>query len=166
MPGLAAYRRRWGGRVWSWFSCPVLSSNAVALYSICGASGRKGGISKRLRAKADRGYHWQGARISPEDGGGREGQVCWRRMPPGVCWLRAAIKNLGFLLSRRCCACALLWSSAKRLSAASKRANQRRPARRVPRTSSSHHSKFEAENPRPEGVPQDHLGEVLCSCDC
>lgn len=57
-----------------------------------------GGISKRLRARADRGYDWQGASISPENGGGRAGKVGWRRMPPGVCWLRAAIKKLGVLL--------------------------------------------------------------------
>lgn len=158
-PGCVSEEMGWPGVELVLLSC--------ALLKCCRRKWPQGGISKRLRAKADRGYHWQGARISPEDGGGREGQVGWRRMPPGVCWLRAAIKNLGFLLSRRCyaCACALLWSSAKRLSAASKRANQRCPARRVPRTSSSHHSKFEAENPRPEGVPQDHLGEVLCSCD-
>jgi hypothetical protein len=103
VPGLAAYRRGWGGRVWSWFSSPLVSCalSKCCRNCICGAGGRTGGISKRLpkvRARADRGYHWQGARISPGNGGGRAGKVGWRRMP---FWcVLAAIKKLGFCCRR------------------------------------------------------------------
>jgi hypothetical protein len=159
--------------VWSWFSSPVLSSNAVALYMR--RKWAHEGISRRLRAKTDRGYDWQGgariARRTEVEGKGREGKVGWRRMPPGVCWLRAAIKKLwgSAVATVLCCAVLVLCSGSsaeKRLSAASKRANQRRPA---PASSSNliqPPKQFEAENPRLEGVPQDHLAEILCSCDC
>jgi hypothetical protein len=53
VPGLAAYRRRWGARVWSWFSSPVLSSNAVAQYHAAqvGARGNKQATKSKSRSR-------------------------------------------------------------------------------------------------------------------
>ena len=118
----------------------------------------QGGISKRLRAKADRGYHWQGARISPEDGGGREGQVGWRRMPPVCVGSGLQLKTWVSAV-----AAVLCFAAEKRLCAASKRANQRRPARRVRRTSSSHQSslKPKARDLFSLSWPQYHNGKAL-----
>ena len=124
--------------------CAVLSSNAVAQYHAAqvGARGNKQATKSKGRFETITGKGSVLARRTEVDSQVRSGQVGWRRMPPGVCWLWAAIKNLGFCCRAAVLCLCLCFAAEKRLSAASKRANQRRPARRVHRnrTSSSHQS--------------------------
>jgi hypothetical protein len=63
-------------------------------------------------------------------------------------------------------AAVLCFAAEKRLCAASKRANQRRPARRVRRTSSSHQSSLKPKARDLSASRKTISAEVLCSCDC
>jgi len=102
VPGLAAYRRRWGARVWSWFSspvlcCAVLSSNAIAQDHAVqvGAQGNKQATKSKSRSRLSlaRGLSVL-ARRTEVEGQVRSGRLA--ENASSVCWLWAAIKNLGF----------------------------------------------------------------------
>jgi hypothetical protein len=165
VPGLAAYRRRWGARVWCWFSspvlcCAVLSSNAVAQYHAAqsGRTGNKQATKSRSRFEAITGKG--SVCISPENGGGRAGQVGWRRMPPVCVGSGLQLKTWVSAV-----AAVLCFAAEKRLSAASKRANQQSPSPEGSSNLIQPPKQFEAET-RDLSASQVHLAEVLCSCDC
>jgi hypothetical protein len=129
--------------------CAVLCSPQMLSHSIMrrkvGARGNKQATKSRSRFEAITGKG--SVCISPENGGGRAGQVGWRRMPPVCVGSGLQLKTWVSAV-----AAVLCFAAEKRLSAASKRANQQSPSPEGSSNLIQPPKQFEAENPRPECV--------------